>query len=45
LDAAAAEIQEVKRKLRKMIREKAILEAQLRGDPESPLEYNSDESI
>jgi hypothetical protein len=32
LDAAGAEIQKVKRKLRKTIREKAILEAQLRGD-------------
>jgi hypothetical protein len=31
LDAAGAKIQEVKRKLRKMIREKPILEAQLRG--------------
>jgi hypothetical protein len=45
LDAARAEIQEVKRMLRKTIREKAILEAQLRGDPELPLEYDSDESI
>jgi hypothetical protein len=45
LDAAGAEIQEVKRKLRKMIREKAILEAQLRGDQELPLEYDSDEPI
>jgi hypothetical protein len=45
LDAAGAEIQEVKRKLRKTIREKAILEAQLRGDPELPSEYDSDESI
>jgi hypothetical protein len=45
LDAAGAEIQEVKRKLRKMIREKAILEAQLRGDQELPLEYDNDESI
>jgi hypothetical protein len=34
LDAAGAEI-----------REKAILEAQLRGDPELPPEYDSDESI
>jgi hypothetical protein len=33
LDAAGAEIQEVKRKLRKTTREKVILEAQLRGDP------------
>jgi hypothetical protein len=32
LDAARAEIQEVKRKLMKTIREKAILEARLRGD-------------
>jgi regulator of replication initiation timing len=45
LDAAGAELQEVKRKLRKMIREKAILEAQLRGDLELPPEYNSDESV
>jgi hypothetical protein len=37
LDAAGAEIQEVKRKLRKTMREKAILEAQLRGDQELPL--------
>jgi hypothetical protein len=40
LDAAGAEIQKVKRKLMKTIREKAILEAWLRGDleylPESP---------
>jgi hypothetical protein len=43
LDAAEAEIQEVKRKL--TIREKAILEAQLRGDPELSSEYDSDESI
>jgi hypothetical protein len=42
---AGAEIQEVKRKLRKTIREKAILEAQLRGDQELPSEYDSDESI
>jgi hypothetical protein len=34
LDAAGVEIQEVKWKLRKMIREKAILEAQRRGDQE-----------
>jgi hypothetical protein len=33
LDAAGAEIQEVKEKLMKTIREKAILEARLRGDP------------
>jgi hypothetical protein len=45
LDAGGAEIHKVKRKLRKMLREKAILEAQLRGDQELPLEYNSDESI
>jgi hypothetical protein len=45
LDAAGAEIQEVKRKLRKKIREKAILEAQLKGDQELPPEYDSDESI
>jgi hypothetical protein len=45
LDAAGVEIQEVKRKLRKMLKEKAILEAQLRGDQELPPEYNSDESI
>ena len=32
LDAAGVEIQEVKRKLQKTLREKAILEAQLRGD-------------
>jgi hypothetical protein len=32
LDAVGAEIQEVKRKLRKTLREKAILEAQLMGD-------------
>jgi hypothetical protein len=43
LDAARTEIQEVKRKLRKTIREKAILEAWLRGDPELPPEYDSDE--
>jgi hypothetical protein len=45
LDAAGVEIQEVKRKLRKMLKEKAILEAQLRGDQELPPEYDSDESI
>jgi hypothetical protein len=45
LDAVGAEIQEVKRKLRKTIKEKVILEAQLRGDPELPPEYDSDESI
>jgi hypothetical protein len=43
LDAARAKIQEVKRKLRKTIREKAILEAQLRGDQELPPEYDSDD--
>jgi hypothetical protein len=43
--ALSTEIQEVKRKLRKTIREKAILEVQLRGDPELPPEYDSDESI
>jgi hypothetical protein len=45
LDVAGAEIQEVKRKLRKTIREKAILETQLRRDQELPLKYDSDESI
>jgi hypothetical protein len=45
LDTVGAEIQEVKRKLIKTIREKAILEARLKGDPELPLEYDSDESI
>jgi hypothetical protein len=45
LDADGLEIQEVKRKLRKTLSEKAILEAQLRGDQELPLEYDSDESI
>jgi hypothetical protein len=45
LDAVGAEIQEVKRKLRKTLREKAILEAQLREDQELPLEHDSDESI
>jgi hypothetical protein len=45
LDAAGAEIQEVKSKLRKTVREKAIMEAQLRGDLELPPEYDSDESI
>jgi hypothetical protein len=43
LDAAGAEIQEVKEKLMKTIRKKAILEAQLRGDPVLPPEYDSDE--
>jgi hypothetical protein len=43
LDAAGAEIQEVKKKLMKTIREKAILEARLRGDPKLPPEYDSDE--
>ena len=42
LDAAGAEIQETKRKLRQMIREKAILEAKLKGNHELPPEYNSD---
>ena len=45
LDAAGAEIQEVKRKLQKMLREKAILEVQLRGDQELPPEYDSDETV
>jgi hypothetical protein len=36
LDATGTKIQEVKRKLRKTIKEKVILEAQLRGDPELP---------
>jgi hypothetical protein len=36
LDAARAEIQEVKRKLRKMLRDKVILEAQFREDQELP---------
>jgi hypothetical protein len=45
LDATGAEIHEVKRKLRKMITEKLILEAQLRGDLELPPDYDSDESI
>jgi hypothetical protein len=45
LDAAGAEIQEVRRKLMKTIREKAILEARLRGDPELPPEYDSDEPM
>jgi hypothetical protein len=44
LDAAESEIQEVKKKLRKTLREKAILEAQLRGDQELPPEYDRDES-
>jgi hypothetical protein len=43
LDAAEVEIQEVKRKLMKTIREKVILEARLRGDPELPSEYDSGE--
>jgi hypothetical protein len=43
LDAAGAEIQEVKKKLMKTIRKKAILEARLRGDPDLPSEYDSDE--
>ncbi|RLM66450.1 uncharacterized protein C2845_PM16G03130 [Panicum miliaceum] len=41
----AEEIQEIKRKLRKTLREKAIPEAQLRGDQVIPPEYDSDESI
>jgi hypothetical protein len=45
LDAAGAEIQKVKKNLRKTIREKVILEAQLRGDQELPPECDSDESI
>jgi hypothetical protein len=45
LDAPRSEIQEVKRKLRNTLREKAILEAQLRGVQELPLEYDIDESI
>jgi hypothetical protein len=45
LDAAGVEIQEVKRKLMKTIREKAILEARLRGDPELPPEYDSNEPM
>ena len=44
LDAAGAEIQEVKRKLQKTLREKAILEAQLRDQELSP-EYDSDETV
>jgi hypothetical protein len=43
LDAAGTEIQEVKRKLRKTIKEKAIIEARLRGDPELPPKYDGDE--
>jgi hypothetical protein len=43
LDTTGTEIQEVKRKMRKTIREKAILEARLRGVPELPPEYDSDE--
>jgi hypothetical protein len=42
LDTAGAEIQEVKKKLMKTIRKKAILEARLRGDPVLPPEYDSD---
>jgi hypothetical protein len=45
LDAAESEIQAVKRKLRKTLREKAILGAQLSGDQELPPKYDSDESI
>jgi hypothetical protein len=43
LDAVGAEIQEVKKKLMKTIREKEIMEARLRGDPVLPPEYDSDE--
>jgi hypothetical protein len=43
LDAARTKIREVKRKLRKTIREKAILEARLRGDLELPPKYDSNE--
>jgi hypothetical protein len=43
LDVAGAEIQEVKRKLSKALREKTILEAQLRGDQELPPKYDSDD--
>jgi hypothetical protein len=43
LDAAGTEILEVKEKLLKTIREKAILEARLRGDTVLPPEYDSDE--
>jgi hypothetical protein len=45
LDATGAELQEVKRKLQKMLREKSILEAQLRGDQELPPEYDSDKIV
>ena len=45
LDAAGAEIQEVKRKLQKTLSEKAILEAQLGGDQELPSKYDSDEIV
>ena len=45
LDAAGVEIQEVKRKLQKMLREKAILEVQLRGDQELSPGYDSDETV
>jgi hypothetical protein len=41
LDATGTEIQGVKKKLMRTIREKAILEAQLRGDPVLPSEYDS----
>jgi hypothetical protein len=40
LDAAGIEILEVKEKLLKTIREKAILEARLRGDPVLPPYYD-----
>jgi hypothetical protein len=41
LDAAGTEIQEVKKKLMRTIREKAFLEARLRGDPVLPPVYDS----
>jgi hypothetical protein len=43
LDAAGTEILEVKERLLKTIREKAVLEARLTGDPVLPPEYDSDE--
>jgi hypothetical protein len=43
LDATGIEIQDVKEKLRKTLIDKEILEAQLRGDQELPMEYDSDE--
>jgi len=45
LDTAGVEIQETKRKLRQVIREKAILEAKLKEKQELPPEYDSDEPI